>query len=448
VHLKNRYTLSYISWKVDGLFLHIDIDSFFASAERSVDHRLKGIPIAVGSRSNLEIFNKKRTHIKLMNDNSGAFVTPVFYSDKKMKSRRNEEKTFESYFVDEIEGRKKIRGIVTTASYEARACGVKTAMPIAQALQLCPEMTVIPSNYPLYHKLSHKIHAFMLAHIPKVEQYSIDEFFGDLSGWIKDEEVYVFARELQAKMLEHFDIPVSIGISKAKWIAKLATESAKPYGVYEVKDIDAYIEHIPIKEFPGIGKGFQNRLGEHYISTLGDVKRHKALLESWKKPGIQLYGRVTGTDHESISSRGERKSIGISRTFDAIYDSDEIKRRIMIMARHIIYMVMAIEVNPTSYYLKIGYEYGVKVKKTLTVDRVFSERLFKSMLAKMYDEIVPLNKGAVKLTLNVSNFSAQHKKTLSLMDFDEDIDDHKLSEEIQKLRERFGLDIIKTGDEL
>ena len=424
----------------DHLFLHIDIDSFFASAERSVNCSLKGIPIAVGSRSNLEIFNKKRTHIKLMNDNSGAFVTPVFYSDKK--------KTFESYFVDEIEGRKKVRGIVTTASYEARRCGVKTAMPIAQALQLCPKMTVVPSNYPLYHKLSHQIHAFMLAHIPKVEQYSIDEFFGDVSGWIKEEEVYAFAKELQSKILEHFDIPVSIGISKAKWIAKLATESAKPYGVYEVKDIDSYIEDIPIKEFPGIGKGFQKRLGEHYISTLGDVKRHKSLLESWKKPGIQLYGRVTGTDHEEISSKAQRQSIGISRTFDAIHDPDEIKRRIMIMARHIIYMVMEIEVNPTSYDLKIGYEYGVKTKKTLTVDRVFSERLFKSILSEMFEEIVQRNKGTIKLTLNVSNFSSLNLKTLSLIDFNDDSKEKKLHKNIHNLRTRFGLDIIKTGNEL
>lgn len=422
------------------MFLHIDIDSFFASAERSVDHRLKGIPMAVGSRSNLEIFNKKRTYIRLMNDNSGAFVTPVFYSDKK--------KTFESYFVDEIEGRKKIRGIVTTASYEARACGVKTAMPISQALQLCPKMTVVPSNYPLYHKLSHKIHAFISAQIPQVEQYSIDEFFGDVSGWKNDEEVYAFAKELQEKILEYFDIPVSIGISKAKWIAKLATESAKPYGVFEVKDIDAYIEHIPIKDFPGIGKGFQKRLGEHYISTLGDVKRHKRLLESWKKPGIQLYARVTGTDHEGISTQGERKSIGISRTFDAIYDAHEVKRRIMIMARHIIYMVMAIEVNPTSYYLKIGYEYGVKVKKTLTVDRMFSETLFKSILTEMYEDIVLTGKGAIKLTLNVSNFSSQNLKTLSLIAFNDDSREKKLHQNIHELRTRFGLDIIKTGNEL
>ena len=422
------------------MFLHVDIDSFFASAERSVDHSLKGIAIAVGSRSNLEIFNKKRTNIRLMNENSGAFVTPVFYSDKK--------KSFDSYFVDDIKGSKKIRGIITTASYEARECGVKTAMPIAQALQLCPKMLVVPSNYPLYHKLSHRIHDFMRKKIPQVEQYSIDEFFCDVSGWIKDTEVYNFAKVLQKEILEIFDIPVSIGISNAKWIAKLATESAKPYGVFEVKDIDAYIENIPIKAFPGIGKGFQDRLGKYYIATLGDVKRHKSLFYSWKKPGIQLYHRVTGTDNEAIESKGERKSIGISRTFDAIYDPDEVTRRIMIMARHIVYMVMAIEVNPTTYYLKINYEYGVKVKKSETVNRLFSEQLFKKTLFAMVDEITHPSKGAIKLSLNVSNFTSQHRKTLSLLELDEDMSDRGLSKEIQKLRERFGLDIIKTGGEL
>ena len=422
------------------MFLHIDIDSFFASAERSTTPSLKHIPMAVGSRSNLEIFNKKRSNIRLMNDNSGAFVTPVFYSDK--------EKTFENTFIDTINGREKIRGIITTASYEARAFGVKTAMPIAQALQLCPQMVVVPSHYTLYHTLSRKIHAFVCSRIPGVEQYSIDEFFADVSGWVKDEEVYAFAEKLQDEILQRFDIPVSIGISKAKWIAKLATESAKPYGVFEVKDIDAYIERIPIKDFPGIGRGFQERLGKYYIATLGDVKRHKKLFYTWKKPGIQLYHRVTGTDNEQIESRGERKSIGISRTFDVISQSDEVKRRILIMARHIVYMVMELEVNPTSYYLKINYEYGEKVKKSETVNRIFSESLFKKTLTQMYDEIAVKHKGAVKLTLNVSNFTQQHHKTLSLMDIDNDMAEKGLSKNIQSLRERFGLDIIKTAAEL
>ncbi len=160
------------------MFIHIDIDSFFASAERSVNPNLNGIPIAVGGRSNLEIFNKNRTNIKLMNDNAGAFVTPVFYSDRV--------KSFESFFVDNINGQRKIRGIITTSSYEARAFGVKTAMPIAQALQLCPHLVVIPSNYKFYHDISKRLNLYMEKKIPKIEQFSIDEFFGDLYGWVDE----------------------------------------------------------------------------------------------------------------------------------------------------------------------------------------------------------------------------------------------------------------------
>jgi DNA polymerase-4 len=157
---------------------------------------------------------------------------------------------------------------------------------------------------------------------------------------------------------------------------------------------------------------------------------------------------VPGTDNEPIESKGDRKSIGISRTFDPINDPEEIRRRIMIMARHITYLVMQIEVNPTTFYLKVNYEYGLKVKKSETINRVFSEHLFKNILSIMYNEIVIPTKGAVKISVNVTNFTSQHQKTLSLLDIDEDMDEKKLSQEIHKLREKFGLDILKTGGEL
>lgn len=422
------------------MFLHIDIDSFFASAERSIDPSLKNIPMAVGGRSNLEIFNKKRTNIRLMDENSGAFVTPVFYSDK--------EKTFRSFFIDQIDGREKIRGIITTSSYEARAFGIKTGMPIAQALKLCPHLLVVPSHYLLYHTLSRDIHRFLQSKIPNLEQYSIDEFFGDVQGWIEEDDIYPFSQELQNAVHQRFDIPVSIGISKAKWIAKLATEYAKPFNIRYVKDINAFIEEIPVKNFPGIGKGFQKRLEEHYIYTLGQARRRKPLFYSWKKPGIQLYHRLTGTDHEGISSKPKRKSIGISRTFDRITDSHEIKRRLMIMARHIIYMVIKRDVNPTLFYLKINYEYGIRAKITHSSHRLFSEKLFKESLLQMYTEIDKKGAGAIKITLSVSRFSAQEKRTLSLLSLHEDRKEYHLSSKLQQLREKFGLDIIKTGNEL
>ena len=422
------------------MFLHIDIDSFFVSAHRSINPKYKGIPVAVGGRSNLEIFNKKRTNIRLINNNSGAFVTPVFYSDR--------EKTFESVFVDGDGDRKKIRGIVTTSSYEARAFGVKTAMPLAQALQLCPSLTVIPSDYPLYHRLSFAINEYMQKKIPKIEQYSIDEFFGDVSGWIDDGDVYDFAVALQKEILDIFDIPVSVGIAKTKWIAKLATESAKPYGVFEVKDIDTYIHNTPIADFPGIGKAFQKRLEGYGIQTLGDIKHMKRLFYSWKKPGIQLYHRATGTDSESISEKSDRKSVGISRTFDPIRDIEEVRRRVLIMARNITYIVMQLELNPTTYYLKINYEYGIKAKKSWRVDRIFSEQLFKSELIAVYNEIHNSNLGAIKISVNVTNFTSQHPKTLSLLDLESDLKQNRISHFLYELREKYGIDIIKSAMEI
>ncbi len=422
------------------MFLHIDIDCFFASAHRSIDPSLKGIPIAVGSRSNLEIFDRARNDTRLINDNSGAFVTPVFHN----RNRRD----FESYFVDKKDGKRKIRGIVTTASYEARARGVKTAMAISQALQLCPEMIVLPSNYPLYHKLSHQIHEYVSSQIALVEQYSIDEFFCDVSGWIDDDSIYEFALEIQSGLLKRFDIPVSIGISRAKWIAKLATESAKPYGVFEVKDIDNYIRDIPIAKFPGIGRALQLRLSNIFVKTLGDLREKKELLYSWGKMGIQLYGRITGEGGEQIEPKGDRKSIGISRTFDPISDSDEILRRIVIMARHIAYIAISTDANPTAYFLKINYLYGEKVKKSITIDRLFSEKLLKYQLIEAYNEIKLHNKSAIKLSISVSNFNHINHKTLSLLDIDADITQRELTKRLQTLRDRYGLDIIKSANEL
>jgi len=426
--------------KRQKVFLHIDIDSFFVSAERSVDQTLKGKPVAVGGRSNLEIFSRKRHHIRLMNDNSGAFVTPVFYSDY--------DKNFKEKFVDIVDGKEKIRGIITTSSYEARECGVKTAMPIAQALQLCPQMIVVPSHYLLYHKLSHQLHSFVSSKIPAIEQFSIDEFFGDIGGWIKDEDAYEFAKKLQKEIKNRFDLPVSIGIAPAKWIAKLATEYAKPYGVYEVKDIESFIKDVPISKFPGIGRRIQEKLSLRGIKYLGEIKEHYRLFSSWGKHGIQLYHRILGDDNEGINPKEGRKSIGISRTFDPIADPAEIRRRIMIMARHISYIVMSLEVNPTIYYLKINYQYGTKAKISRRSDRVFSESVYKQTLSSMFDEIVRSDISAIKLSLNVSNFTAQHPRTLSLLDHDKDLKSQEIAKKIYDLRAKFGLDIIRTANEL
>jgi len=422
------------------MYLHIDIDSFFASAHRSVDKSLIGIPIAVGARSNLEIFAKERVNIEHQDsDNSGAFVTHVLSSQNV--------KTFDEAFVDVIEGRRRVRGIITTASYEARAYGVKTAMPIAQALQLCPHLKVIPSMYRLYHHLSQEIREYLQSVIPSIEQFSIDEFFADLSGWVADDACVNFAYTIQKEILQRFNIPVSIGISTGKWVAKLATEEAKPYGVYKVENIDSFLHNKKIEEFPGVGKAYEKKLKAHGIYTLGEVRANRVLFESWKKPGMQLYNRILGLNNEKMEVHHEKKSIGISRTFDAI-DAKELQRRIVILARHIVYMVSKMGVNPTHYYLTIHYTYNQKVKINRRLKRIFSEALFKKEMLSMYRAIALKNAKAIKLSMSVSHFAHQSHEIYSMLELEEDMKKAKLSASINLLRDRFGLDIIKNANEI
>jgi len=422
------------------MFLHIDIDCFFVSAERIRNPDLRGIAVAVGGRSNLEIFSRGRKEIRLMDENRGAFVAPVFYSGRAG--------SFRDCFVDRVGGREKIRGIVTTSSYEARRRGVRTGMPLAQALRLCPELTVLPGDMLFYHRLSRELHAFLRREIPRVEQFSIDEFFGDLDGWVVPPETEKFARKLQERILNRLRLPVSIGIARSKWTAKLATEYAKPYGILPVEDVEAFIREIPIGKFPGIGRGYRRRLESRGVRTLGELIPMRKLFESWGEPGRRLYRRILGIDGEGISRRPPRRSVGISRTFDPVGAEEELRRRIMVLARHVAYITLKIGANPTLYFLKINYESGLKAKGTVRVERIFSESLYKQKTAELFRRIHRRGERGVKLSLSVSGFTRHHPRTLSLLEAEGDRKARELTLHLQRLRERFGLDAVRTGNEL
>jgi len=421
------------------MFLHLDLDCFFVSAHRTLDKSLENIPVAVGGRSNLNIFSTEKEKREI-SQNSGSFVSTILTNEG--------EKSFQEYFVDQ-NGR--IRGIVTTASYEARAYGVKTAMSVNEALKLCPNLKMVPPNYPLYHELSHKLQKLLEHEIPLVEQFSIDEFFGDLRGYIPEEEVEEFAFKLKKKIKKELDLPISIGISHSKYLSKLLTEFAKPNGVkYVPKEyIKSFIKDIPIEEFPGIGKGYQKRLRGYGIRTLGDIEKRKELFYSWKKPGIELYNRVCGINDTNIVLQRDKKSIGIGRTFDAIYDRAEIRRRIIILSRYLSFLVKKAEANPLSYALKIKYESRIKSKAFINVNKIFNEGDFKFLMQKLFIENdTHLSHGIVQLNLTVYNFSKPKEFTHNIFEYESDLKKKQLTNQIQKLRDKFSIDIIKSGSEL
>ncbi len=411
------------------MILHMDLDSFFVSAHRIKDKSLLNRPVVVVKRNDKEIFQNKKHEV--LNLNHGAFTGDIIV---------NKEKYDKNYFLENG----KVRGIIVTASYEARALGIKTGTTLKEALEICPDLIVLLPDYRLYHTLSYKLKLFLRKKIPQIEQYSIDEFFGDVSGWVQEEEILDFAYNLKKDIKDKFSLPISIGISRAKWIAKLATSFAKPDGVYKVDDIYEFIKNISVEKFPGIGKRIERRLKERGIYTLGDLVENRDYLYSWGKPGEILYKRVIGFDFEEVKEKNIQKSIGISRRFDPVFNREEIIRRIYILCRYLSFLISKREINPTFYYLKIKYKSGKKSKAHKTLFRFFSELLLKETMRELFIKADIEEEPIISIYIVVSKF----KKVTNLFDYEKDNKLKNLDNAIKKIRFKYGVNAIIGADEI
>ena len=421
------------------MIVHLDLDSFFASCERLLDPSLKGKPIAVGGRGDPFIFAKEsRRNIDVTLENSGAFVPTLFY---------DAQSDFNDYFVENG----KIRGIVITSSYEARRCGIKTGMTIREALQLCPPLIVRPPNHLFYHDRSHALKEWLKTEIPVLEQYSVDEFFGDLGGWIEEEDLPAFVETLRTDIKKEFGLPLSIGAAPSKWIAKLATSAAKPDGCKVIfkNGVNAFVNPIPIDAFPGIGRGFSKRLKAFKIETLGDLKAAKHLLYRWKKPGIQLYHRVNGDDNEPVVAGHDRRSIGISRTIDPVFDRKEIKRRLIILCRHLAHLIVKIEAQPKTIFLGIKYQFGQKSKRHITRRFTFSELALRRHILELFDTIdIYRSLAIVRLGISCGNFETKPTTRGSLLFYEREHKERSLWLQTAKVRQKYGIDTIRSAVEM
>lgn len=421
------------------MFIHLDIDCFFVSAQRTLDKNLLGIPVAVGGRSSNDIFSSKKIQ-RTIATNRAAFSSKILSNDT--------HKSFKDYFVDE-NGR--IRGIITTCSYEARKFGVKTAMSVNEALRLCPKLKMIPPNYSLYDELSQKLKELLEKEVPLIEQYSIDEFFCDVSGYIKENEILEFAHFLKKKIKDELNLPISIGIASTKYLSKLMTEYAKPNGIKYVssQDMPEFTKDIPIENFSGIGKALCEKLKGYNINTLGDIRKNQKLFYSWQKSGIDLYNRVCGIRDNKLTIQRERKSLGIGRSFDVVFDRVEIKRRVMILSRYLCFIVKKEKLNPLTYAIAIRYEFGVKVRNYININKIFNEFDFKKEMIKLFLQTDNhKNHGVVQLYITVFNFAKSNEHIYNLFELESDNKKKNLTNQIQKLRVKYGVDIVKNAFEI
>lgn len=426
------------------MIIHLDLDCYFVSAERTRSFFLKGKPVVVCKSSDRIIFSTEDQK-SVMTERVGAFNS-LFQHERQWNGF--DTNAWKKEFVD-AQGR--VHGIVIAKSYECKSFGIQTGTPLSDALKMCPNLLVVAGDHLFYQLLSGRLREFLQSKIPALEQYSIDEFWGDLSGWVGDEETPSFIASLQSEILEKFDLPISIGASSAKWIAKLATDFNKPYGITIVpkEEILAFVSPMSIDNFPGIGRVFSQRLKNYKIKTLGDILRSEPMLQTWGRAGQDLIRRIKGTDNERVNTHHNRQSIGISRNFNATKERKEIKRRFIILSRHLSHTIMKLGVSPTTYYFKIRYEGGMSSSVSTTINRPFSEILLRELALETFIKIdnLPLY-GIHYIALSASNFSSAVKpKTFSLLDAEQDDKYRKLSDSFTKLRDKYGVDILRSAAE-
>lgn len=426
--------------------IHLDLDCYFVSAERTRYPFLKGKNVVIAKGSDNKIFSKEKKEGMIIED-TGAFNSVLEF--KNNYDERNILQAWKKEFID-TEG--KTRGIVITKSYECKPYGIKTGASLKEAFSLCPNLVVIPSDHYFYQELSQKLKAYLELKIPLLEQYSIDEWFGDLDGYIKDEDTLEFITELRDDILKKFNLPITIGASKSKWIAKLLTDRIKPFGVYALPNdkVLEYTKDISINDFPGIGKAIARKLQDYRVKTLGELRKSPNLLNQYGKTGKDLYNKICGIDNENVVPNNDRKGIGISRNFKAVEDRNEIYRRTLILARYLSHTISKLKLNPTTFYFKIKYEYGIKNSQSITENRLFNERFLCDLSIDMIKKLDNHYGHKIQfIAISASNFTNNHnQKTYSLLDYENDLKFASLNEKLLKIRDKYGVDIIKYGNEI
>ncbi|AHF16588.1 DNA polymerase IV [Niabella soli] len=243
--------------------VHFDLDSFFVSVELLLKPELKGKPVIVGGTSG--------------------------------------------------------RGVVATCSYEARKFGVHSAMPMQTAMKLCPQAVVLKGNHEKYGRYSKIVTEIIASKVPLYQKASIDEFYCDLTGMDKFFGVSRYARELREYIIKETNLPISCGLSSAKFISKMATNEAKPNGFLEIpqgKEKD-FLWPLGIEKINGVGRQTEQRLRRMGLHTIKDIAMtpKDLLIGQLGKWGEELWRKSQGLGSADVETHWDQKSMSRETTF-------------------------------------------------------------------------------------------------------------------------------------
>ncbi len=301
------------------VYFHIDLNAFYANAECLLDPTLRGKPLAVSGQTR--------------------------------------------------------RSVVSTASYEARAYGVHSAMPIAEAKNLCRDLVVVAPHFNYYEELSNEFIAIVRSYTSIVEQASIDECYADMTDAIfRFPRPLDLAFQLQHRVRDELGLPCSIGIGPNLFLAKMASDMKKPMGitVLRIREVPQKLWPLKIADMRGVGKKTLPFLEELGIRTIGD-------LAQWKDPeqlrGIfgknteQMIARANGHDDRQIELETDPKSMGVSETFlEDVTDYDELRGMMRTLSRRLSKRLAEVRKTGSLVSIRIRYSDFSNADRSMHVD--------------------------------------------------------------------------------
>ncbi len=378
--------------------LHLDLDAFFVSVERALDPRLRDRPVVVG-------------------------------------------------------GDPRGRGVVASASYEARAYGIHSAMPLAQARKLCPQAIFIVAHHDHYQGFSREVLAMLRKYTPVVEAASVDEFYLDMTGCDRlYGNIFAAATEMKESLRKKLGLPASIGLGSNKLIAKIAAALSKPDGLLWIfpGQEASILAPLPVAYLPGIGHHTQDRLQELGIHTIGDLAQfpQTLLLAVFGKHGRQMSERAGGLCLSPVLASGTPKSISREVTFNAdTVDPTVLETTLCRLAERVGYGVRRQGMMAATVTIKLRYADFQTISRSHTIpptdDDVEIFQKARVLFKKAFSRRVRIRLVGIRL----SNLMVRSPQG-ALFVPPEEIKRERLHRSTDSIRKRFGMEALHLGTAL
>ena len=346
-------------------------------------------------------------------------------------------------------------GIVLAKSMKAKECGIKTADTIYQARIKCPGLKIYPSNFKVYREYSNKLYNLLLEYTDRIERFSIDECFLDMTNYLMNDALINKAKEINKRVKEELGFTVNVGVAHNKLLAKMASDFTKPDRVHTLyeEEIPTKMWPLPVSELFMIGKRTVPKLYQMQIKTIGDLAHtNKEMLgNKFGKHGIMMWEYANGIDNSEVKYIRERpKGIGNSITLPQdISDINKLEEILLNITDQVAYRLRKenLLANVVNVQLRTKNFSDTSHQKKLPHSTSNTKEIYtvaKELLKELY------KKGtAIRLIgLRVDNLIEKNEMQLSLFDTKEEKKLDKLDETIDKLKEKYGYNFIKRGSNL